>query len=380
MEFKAIKHEFLLDLVRHGVGDTLLPPKLRQWERKFFAPIPEKGAGRWANRFEIKVSVELDLTLHGSRLNPLNLGLVGKAFVGTTAHGTRVRVRGITSRRVVDVVGGVGMGLNFLRSLGPELGKFTKVRVEFSRKKGNIQREMDAVERAVETVLHVLGMRMDGFVALEPYVWRLPGVVGAGVWELMTVLTVMKLAVLRPELWEQGTNKDIKYKIRSVLAWWKGLDDDARLLFGTVGQPRARDMGWELTPKTVSLISSNYWLPVELEITPEIRARVVSLIRRVPQGEWGQVAVDILPKELVWAPKICSRRECMSIQKLWARKGVELRLEKNYTWAASNTLFEGNPDDRDLVARLLHTKQFGMIGTDAELVEKPLSSKVLFKG
>jgi hypothetical protein len=272
------------------------------------------------------------------------------------------------------------MGLNFLRSLGPELGKFTKVRVEFSRKKGNIQREMDAVERAVETVLHVLGMRMDGFVALEPYVWRLPGVVGAGVWELMTVLTVMKLAVLRPELWEQGTNKDIKYKIRSVLAWWKGLDDDARLLFGTVGQPRARDMGWELTPKTVSLISSNYWLPVELEITPEIRARVVSLIRRVPQGEWGQVAVDILPKELVWAPKICSRRECMSIQKLWARKGVELRLEKNYTWAASNTLFEGNPDDRDLVARLLHTKQFGMIGTDAELVEKPLSSKVLFKG
>lgn len=390
MEYSQIKRDFLTDAVKHGVEEKL-PPRLDRWWREFQGVVNPVGTGRLANHFSIGLRMELDLMHGGERVGPTSLGLFGRGGIGTAGNGTRLSVRAKNNRSVVGVLGGMGVGINAANQLGGSLGRTDRVRVRFDRVRGNVEREMTAVERAVEKCCFALGVKFEGFLALGRWNWRLPEGLGVDVWRLFVTLTAMKLAVLHPELWEGRGDRDPRERVRNSLGWWKGLDDDARLAHAMMRVNRGAKLaegawaqgwgleglvGWKGTARRT-------WQPMVVEGDKDAREKVEALLCKRAGGRWNLPLPRHLPPGGAWFPCVWHGTP-LNLHDLWLLEDVSLGVDAGYK-------FHWDPARRSLQlpVKMGHLREAllatGVVGVCGETgVRKPLittrkKSKVLFK-
>lgn len=364
MEYRDLKREFLLSAIQAGVEESL-PPKMQEWWKKFRKPVVVAGTGRWANKFAIRVSVEFlgVSTTQRVAVRPRQFGVVGKGFIGTTKKDA-FRARSAVSRKLVEVLAGLGMSFSTLPGIDVMPGKINRVRVEFTRKNGQVLREMDAVERAVGFVASLVGVKGDSFLALRPYVWRIPSGFAEDPWKLFLVLTVMKLAVLRPELWEHNLIQNRREKLQLVLAWWQGLDDDARTAYLYFRVKADKENPWDLHP-IWNWNPKLSWISKTVELKPEAIAKIKSILERKPQdGKWPKIEFGRVEKGTYWAAHVLEEE----FHDLWVQGGLDLRAGEGYVWRVQPGRVEFDPKAPGIKARLIASGYLGLLGTPAKPV------------
>lgn len=346
-ELVELKKQLLRDAVAHGV-ENCPQPKMQQWLRQLRkAPQEPLGQGRLVNHFAVGAGSEL------AALGPKEFyhnSYVAAAFGFLAAESVdsfRTLLKVSPQRSCVKLVAALWRGLKVYHDAIP--AEITKMcspyvfdptgryqialngLVEFGRKGSNRVKDVEALD-AVYTALAQVGVfdrelcnrRAQGDWRARRYglmgdtrhyhwgygYWSMPNFLESPI-QALTVLTLAKLAVVSADevsnwLMLEGS---AQARLVNLLARYKGLDDDARLVYWWIsknGFPKATGkFDWSFEAPTG--IRNKTMMPKSLVATDEWVNFTVNKL----MGEDVQI-----PQERFWwkqtpAPGVDSWRSCM---------------------------------------------------------------------
>lgn len=267
---REIKKKIVEDSVREGrstatgeISQQWITNLSRTWEPQW------REHPRLVNHFEISTAVQVG----GMNLQRSNGFLRGDSKYGISSIHTA------SSRRVLDLVAAMGRGLQAAMGLhgtachqyhSGGMGKDSPLggRIRFARTTPTSRlREVSALDVVMELMLGAgvwskdhqrmrnqwkhtpLGLPGDWKPREGGWEYRgFPSFVHSP-WEMMLTLTLAKLAVCRPDLFGVGYTFVEKFspesKIKFILSYFRGLDDDAELcweMLRVYGLPRPQEM------------------------------------------------------------------------------------------------------------------------------------------
>lgn len=353
---KELKADFAKQLVAYGIEN---PPQkeLKQWVGKFRAPLPIEEnfrPQRLANGFYIGCQPSLLMLYGGQRItvNGLHVGRCG--FINSPGDYLRLQIP--KQRSCLQLVAGLAKALRYATGLmdptsgvkwvsGTGAAQYSLTgSVSFGRLGVNRVREVAALDAVYLALLQARvfdvaknKLRLDGDKQ-----FRRRGLLGDVVrhsfgyeyqsfpsflespFQALLVLTLAKLAVLSSEevsnwLYVEG---NAEAKILNLLAKYKGLDDDARLVYWLISQrgfPRQTEnliANWSV--QADKQITFRAYPPTELPIEKVWTDRVLALCKgaQVPsivvKPFWKQTELaghgyhshkDLLIAKMLWGLK-----------------------------------------------------------------------------
>lgn len=272
-----IRREFYKEAIRYGfsleglsgqlraaypIGWNVELPVLERWLKKLHRPpkIKEDHGRRLVNRFKLGADPEFILWDGENRQDASRIGLMTSLAFGSDTNGRLVELRPYPSRSALVVTASILATMRWLALLYPAtrqyswLGGAFKLRdgigghIHFGRKRRTREQELTALD-AVYAMLCQSGMFNLAEIAARqqgdahgqryglPHDFRLqahgyeyrsfPSWLDSP-WMTFFVLTLSKLAVFNPELVVQVRRPE---QIANLLAYYRGVDDDARLAF-----------------------------------------------------------------------------------------------------------------------------------------------------
>lgn len=256
------------------LGSSVPKPRLEGWLRWLFkSPKAFSSRRRYVNRFRLGADPEfvlanVDYSLEGrpiaiGRIDASSLGLAQGPAFGADNNGRLAEIRPYPARSAVEVVASILCTLRWMATQVPNITKYEWLagayiaedgvggHVHFGRKRPNRKLEVEALDAVEEGLLHlgvypkeqvlrrrqgdarrqIYGALGDYRLQQHGYEYRtFPSWLDSPEVAFLT-LVVSKLAVQMPSLYRfQKQNPITEFaRLRNFLAFFKGVDDDARL-------------------------------------------------------------------------------------------------------------------------------------------------------